>query len=114
MSTKRHYTAAYRAKNGNVIPVGTDNIKPEYVTDALLDWRRDDPDGTYFIAYRDVPDWTPMPGAEVDSMDLPLYEHELFSSGPTNGECRCRCGEHFASHKDLDAHVASVPREVRS
>lgn len=58
---RRKYTAAYRAANGNIIPVGAENIRPEYVQTDLLEWRRDDPGGTYFIAYRDVPAWQEAP-----------------------------------------------------
>ena len=56
-ATKRWFSAAYRAQNGNVIPVGAENVVREYASSELAEWVRDDPDGTYFLAYRDVPAW---------------------------------------------------------
>lgn len=57
---KRWYTAAYRAGNGNVIPVGVDYVKSVWAEEVRDEWQRDEPEGKYFVACRDVPEWQEM------------------------------------------------------
>lgn len=51
------YTAAYRDDSGEIVAVGIDSRNKAMAESELADWQRDDPNGDYFLAYRNVPDW---------------------------------------------------------
>lgn len=68
MSTsRRHFTVAYRAVNGNVIPVGTETVVSEHLIEVLNEWQKDD-QNEYFIAYRDVPAWEDVADEDASGM----------------------------------------------
>ena len=58
---RREYTAAYRAKNGNVIPLGDETVRRADAERVRDEFATEDPTGPeYFIATRVLPPWLPM------------------------------------------------------
>ncbi|OZE35644.1 MULTISPECIES: hypothetical protein [unclassified Rhodococcus (in: high G+C Gram-positive bacteria)] len=55
--TTRRYSAAYRNLDGDIVTVGVDYSKRAWAEEVRIEWQRDEPNGKYFIAYRDVPEW---------------------------------------------------------
>lgn len=58
---RRWFSAAYRGRNGNVIPIGDENTLREFPEAVVEEFRREDPDGPeYFLASRILPPWLPV------------------------------------------------------
>lgn len=65
---RRWFSAAYRARNGNVVPIGDENTLREFPEAVVEEFRREDPDGPeYFLASRILPPWLP-----VEDRDDPM------------------------------------------
>lgn len=64
---RRWFSAAYRGRNGNVIPIGDENTLREFPEAIVEEFRREDPDGPeYFLASRILPPWLPEENGEND------------------------------------------------
>lgn len=58
---RRVFAAAYRAGNGNVIPIGGETTVREHAQKTVDDFTREDDEGRfYFVASRIVPPWVPV------------------------------------------------------
>ena len=58
---QRWFTAAYRAENGNVIPIGAETVLAEYAQKTVDEFAREDDEGPeYFLASRILPPWVPV------------------------------------------------------
>lgn len=56
---RRMYAAAYRAQNGNVIPIAPPNFVRKYAEEDAEKMRSPEDETEVFVAYRDEPDWQP-------------------------------------------------------
>ena len=57
----RQFTAAYRARNGNVISLETPNMLREAAEKTVREFAEEDPEGPdYFVATRILPPWVPV------------------------------------------------------
>lgn len=58
---RRWFSAAYRAQNGNIIPIGDETVLAEYAQKTVDEFAREDDEGPdYFLASRiDMP-WVPV------------------------------------------------------
>lgn len=59
---RRWYVAAWKAQNGNIIPMGAKTVILEHVEQDVAKLRGDQsPDEPpIFVAYRDEPEWQPL------------------------------------------------------
>jgi hypothetical protein len=57
--TRRMYVAAYRAENGNVIAMTPPNCVRRFAEADAESMRSPEDQTEVFVAYQDVPDWTP-------------------------------------------------------
>lgn len=57
--TRRMYVAAYRAENGNVIPMSKPNFQRGYAEEDAEKMRSPEDETDVFVAFRDEPDWQP-------------------------------------------------------
>lgn len=58
---RRWFSAAYRAQNGNVIPVGDETVLAEFAQKTVEEFAREDNEGPdYFLASRILPPWVPV------------------------------------------------------
>ena len=59
---RREFAAAYRARNGNVIPLGAETVVQDDANAVRAEFEREDPEGpAYFVATRILPPWLPVP-----------------------------------------------------
>lgn len=67
---RRWFSAAYRAQNGNIIPIGDETVLAEYAQKTVDEFSREDDEGpNYFLASRILSPWVPVKqeGAETDA-----------------------------------------------
>lgn len=58
---RREFAAAYRARNGNVIPLGAETVVQDDANAVRAEFEREDPEGpAYFVATRILPPWLPV------------------------------------------------------
>lgn len=58
---RRWFTAAYRARNGNVIAIGLETVIAADAQATVDEFRREDDEGPeYFLASRVIPPWVPV------------------------------------------------------
>ncbi|QXE28929.1 MULTISPECIES: hypothetical protein [Microbacterium] len=58
---RRWFSAAYRAQNGNIIPIGEETVLAEYAQKTVDKFSREDDEGPdYFLASRILPPWVPV------------------------------------------------------
>lgn len=55
--TIRQYSPAYRAENGNVIPIGSSTVVREHAERDAEAMRSPEDTTEVFVAYREVPVW---------------------------------------------------------
>ncbi|ATN88691.1 hypothetical protein SEA_DEMSCULPINBOYZ_96 [Mycobacterium phage Demsculpinboyz] len=56
----REYVPAYRAENGNVIPIGSTTVLAEFAEKDCAQLRSPEDRTEIFVAYRDTPRWSPV------------------------------------------------------
>lgn len=58
---RRWFSAAYRAQNGNVIPIGGETVLAEFAQKTVDEFSREDDEGPdYFLASRILSPWVPV------------------------------------------------------
>lgn len=58
---RRWFSAAYRAQNGNIIPIGDETVLAEYAQKTVDEFSREDDEGpNYFLASRILSPWVPV------------------------------------------------------
>ena len=58
--TIRQYVPAYRADNGNVIPIGSTTVSAHFAEIEAESLRSPEDETEVFVAYRDLPVWQPV------------------------------------------------------
>lgn len=64
VKTTRQYTPAYRAENGNVIPIGSSTVSAHFAEIEAESYRSPEDETEVFVAYRDLPQWQPFTQSE--------------------------------------------------
>lgn len=80
---RRWFSAAYRAQNGKIIPIGDETVLAEYAQKTVDDFSREDEEGPdYFLASRIIPPWVPVKqGGAVSGLPAETDAGERESGG---------------------------------
>ena len=70
--TIRQYVPAYRADNGNVIPIGSTTVSAHFAEIEAESLRSPEDETEVFVAYRDLPVWQPLDAAPITLKDMEL------------------------------------------
>ena len=73
--TIRQYVPAYRADNGNVIPIGSTTVSAHFAEIEAESLRSPEDETEVFVAYRDLPVWQPVELTEGTNMNKPRADH---------------------------------------
>ena len=67
---RRWFSAAYRAQNGNIIPIGDETVLAEYAQKTVDEFSREDDEGpNYFLASRILSPWVPVKQEGAENAD---------------------------------------------
>lgn len=61
--TRRQYVPAYRAGNGNVLPIGATTVSAHFAEQEAETLRSAEDETEVFVAYRDLPEWVAVDGS---------------------------------------------------
>lgn len=90
--TIRQYVPAYRADNGNVIPIGSTTVSAHFAEIEAESLRSPEDETEVFVAYRDLPVWQPVELTEGTNMNKPRADHPYTDPGDGRTECDT-CGK---------------------
>ena len=78
--TIRQYVPAYRADNGNVIPIGSTTVSAHFAEIEAESLRSPEDETEVFVAYRDQPVWQPVELTEGTNMNKPRADPPVYRS----------------------------------